>query len=63
MQLQTILGKFCFKYALNSVIRKKDNKINCFRFSKCCDVIAVLRVLRVVLGTGSICGLTGYLCT
>lgn len=41
MQLQTILGKYFIDYALNFGVCKKV-KIIYFRFSKCCDFIAVL---------------------
>lgn len=54
MQFQTILGKFCIEYALNFEIWKKDNKIVYFRFSNCCDFIAVLRGFSVALGKWSI---------
>lgn len=50
MHFPTILGKICIEYALNFEICKKDNKIVYFRFSKCCDFIAVLRVFSVALG-------------
>lgn len=50
IQFQTILGKFFIEYALDFGICKKDDRIIYFRFSKCCDFIAVLRVFSVALG-------------